>query len=172
MFTAVSFRHHSSRNQSVFQNQVRDSGKLPAIPYRILEQPFHHFVIHRFLTGIDDALQEQVRFFQLVIEEIIILRELHFLQTVFGYHLRTKHIQPRKQPATSRLFLVGNAYRNHLIGKVRVKISQALLVTGQHSQRSARHCVMDCLVGSSMLVGALNLLQHICRDSPLLCLCA
>ena len=28
----------------------------------LVEQPFHHFIVHRFVAGVDDALQEKIRF--------------------------------------------------------------------------------------------------------------
>ena len=92
-----------------------DAGELSAVSDRILEQPFHHFVVDRLFPCINDSLQEKVCFFKLVPEEVVVLREFEFRQVILGDDLRTNNIQSCKQPATAGGFLVRDPFTVHFV---------------------------------------------------------
>ena len=101
IFTTVRFRHYIFGYKTIFTYNVGYPGESSTVTQRITEKPFHHFVVHRFVTGVDDTLQEKVRFLQLVEEKRISLRELKRTQMILVNRFGTHHVQPRKEPATS-----------------------------------------------------------------------
>ena len=110
VFTAVCFRHSFFRHETVFRHDVGYSRKGTSVAQWMLEQPFHCLVVHRFTSRFNNSLQEQIGFFQLVPEERIYLRELQSWQVIACNGLGTHHVQSRKQPATARRLLVGDAF--------------------------------------------------------------
>ena len=166
--TAERFRHHLLRHYAVFADNVRDSGKLSAVAQRIFEKPLHHAVIHRLCARVDDALQEQVGFFQLVVEKAVVGRETEFAQLETGYHFGAHHVEPCKKPASAGGLLVCNAFRFYFVGEISVECRQVFLIDGEFSRVRARQCVSDGFILRSVLVGLFDLLHHFRRNAAVL----
>ena len=170
IFAAVCFGHYRSRHNPILPNNVGNARKLAAVTDRMLKEPLYHLIFHRLLACINDALQEQVRFLQLVIKETIILGKLHFIQAVLRHHLRTKHIQACKQPAAPGLLLVGNAMGNDTVREIRVKVSQTFMILCQNRNTRSCHRIINCLIRSRMFITAFYFFQYIRSNPSLLCL--
>ena len=140
---------------------------MSAVSDRILEQPFHHFVVDRLFPCINDSLQEKVCFFKLVPEEVVVLREFEFRQVILGDDLRTNNIQSCKQPATAGRFLVRDAFAVHFMGKVGVEVVFTVVVDCQFVDVVARDRIVNGFVGRRSFVGLLDFLQHSGRDAAL-----
>ena len=101
---------------------------MATVTHGILEEPLHHLVVERFLTGVDDTLQKEVSLFQLIPEEAVILRELELAHAILGDGAGTEHIQPREEPAAARGALVRDTLALYLIGEVGIEVVEALAV--------------------------------------------
>ena len=165
---AVGLDHHFRRDDAILHEQVGDAGELPAVAEGVLEEPLHHLVVHRLLARVDDALQEEVRFLQLVPEEGVVLGELELTHVVLRDRLGPQDVQPGEEPAAARRLLVGDALALDLVGEVGVVIVQALAVDGQRVDVVVAERVADRPVGGRLLVRLLELLQHLGRDPALL----
>ena len=101
VLAAVGLDHHLRRDNAVFHQQVGYACELATVADRILEQPLDHLVVLRLLAGIDDALKEEIGFFQLIPEERVVLRELELAHVVFRDGFRTEDIKSGEEPASS-----------------------------------------------------------------------
>ena len=171
IFTAVCFGHGIFGNKAVFGNNVGHTSKGTPIAQRMLEEPFYGLISQGTLGGVDDALQEEVCLLQLVPEEGIDFGELERLETVFGKGLGTHHIQPRKQPATARRLLVGDAFGFYLDGEVGIHALHILLVECQFTDVIIAYGIAERLVGSRALITLLDLSKHFGADTPFSLLC-
>ena len=173
VFAAVRFGHHVFGDETVFAYDVRHSGECTAVAQRIAEQPFHHFIVHRLVAGIDDALQEQISLFQLIEKERIGLREFERTQIVFVDGFGTHYVQTGEEPATSGRFLVGDTLGVHFDRKMRIHPLHVVLIQGKLTDVVVADGVPDSLVGRSALITLFDLLHHVSADAAfrVLCLC-
>ena len=97
-----SFRLRTHRSQAILLSQVGNAAESTTIVDRVLEEELHLRVFDRLLSCVDDTLQHEVGFLQLVVEEEIVLRELHYsaLLVVLG-EIGAQHIEATEHPATS-----------------------------------------------------------------------
>ena len=92
---------HLGRDDAVFHDEVRDAGELAAVPDRMGEEPVHGAVVIGKVLRVDDALQEQVRLLQLVVEEDVVLGQDDRAHVVLVDHLGAQHVEAGEQPAAA-----------------------------------------------------------------------
>ena len=160
ILAAVRLRHGRLGHKAVFGNDVRHSGECAAIAQRMFQQPFHRLVVQRFVGSVDNALQEEVGFLQLVPKEGIYLRELESRETITCKGLGTHYIQPGEQPTTAGRLLVGDAFGIHLDRKMGIHILHILLVERQLADVVVADGIAQRLVGRRTLITLLNLAEH------------
>ena len=165
IFTTVGFRHHIFGNKPVFTDNIGYTGECSTVTQRITEEPFHHFIIHRLTAGVDNTLQKEISFLQLIEEERISLREFEGTEVMLGDRFGTHHIQTCKKPATTRRFLVGDTFRRHFDRKMRIHAFQIILVESQFTDVVVADGVADSLVGGSVCITLLDLLHHGVADA-------
>ena len=88
----------------------------------MLEEPVHFPVVERQVLRVDDRLEEEVGFLQLVIEEEIVLRKGESVQIVLLDHLGAEHVQSGEEPAAAGGFLVGASLGFYDVGKMKVHL--------------------------------------------------
>ena len=87
---------------AIFCNKVGYAGECTAVAQGVVEEPLYHSVVDGLFACVDDSLQEKVRFFKLVEEEIVHLRELESVEILLGNHLGSHYVEACEQPATAR----------------------------------------------------------------------
>lgn len=165
VLATVRFGHYVFGDKAVFAYDVGHAGESTAVTQRVVEQPLYHFVVHRFVAGVDNALQEKIRFLQLVEEERIGLRKLERAEIVAGDGLGTHHVQTGEEPAAAGRFLVGDAFGVHFDGEVRIHTFQVFLVESQFADVVVADGVADSLVSRGVLITLFNLLHHVVADA-------
>ena len=75
------------------------------------------FIIHRLTAGVDNTLQKEISFLQLIEEERISLREFEGTEVMLGDRFGTHHIQTCEKPATAGRFLIGDTFGRHFDGE-------------------------------------------------------
>ena len=98
----VCFGHNSLGYNSIFSNKVGYTGVCATIAQRVFEEPIHNTVLFGLFACVYDTLQKEVRFFELVEEKVIYLRELECSKVLLGNHFGTHHVHTGEQPATAR----------------------------------------------------------------------
>ena len=132
------------------------------------EEELHPWVVHRLIGTVDDALQHKIGFLQLVPEEEIGVRELHFLLALMCLReVAAQYIQAAEHPATSRTFLVMNVLRGCQHREMVVKANLSPVVLGQVVNRVRRNGISQGLFGHGRGLRLLNLLQHFDRNTTL-----
>ena len=121
----------------------------------------------RLLAGIDDALKEEIGFFQLIPEERVVLRELELAHVVFRDGFRTEDIKSGEEPASSRGLLVGDSLAVDLIGEIGIVVVEALTIHRQLIDVVRADRITDRLIRRGTLVGFLDLFQHLGRDATI-----
>ena len=142
----IGLRHHFCRYHAVFHNQVAYSRKLTSVAERISEQPVDGPVIPRKVACIYYRLKEKVRFFQLVIKEQIVLRQVEISEVVFFYHFGPQDVQTCKEPASAGTFLVGDSLCLDNVRKMGVHHCQILGIDSHCRQRIGSKRVPDSLL--------------------------
>ena len=165
IFTTVGFRHHIFGNKPVFTDNIGYTGKCSTVTQRIAEEPFHHFIIHRLTAGVDNTLQKEISFLQLIEEERISLRKFERTEVMLGDRFGTHHIQTCEKPATAGRFLIGDTFGRHFDGEMCVHPFQVILIESQFTNVVATDSVADSLVSRSVCVTLLDLLHHGVADA-------
>ena len=101
----------------------------------------------------------------MVPKEGVDLREPELAHIIFRDGLGAKHVQPRKQPAAARRFLVGDALAVHLVREIGVEVVLAVDVHRQSVDIVARDGVVESFVRWRCLIRLLDLLQHFLGDA-------
>ena len=132
---------------------------MPSVAQWVTEQPFHHFVVDGLFARVDDALKKKVALFQLVVEEVVGLREKEIFHARTGHDLCTNHVGTRKQPATSAAFLVADAGAFHLVAEPRVGRSRLFAVGRKLFDGVGIYGIPDGFVGIVVRVALFQGLQ-------------
>ena len=162
---AVRLGHGFLGHEAVFAHDVGHSGEGAPVAQGVFEEPLHGLVLHPAAARVDDALQEEVGFLQLVPEEGVYLRELEGAESVPGQGLGAHHVQPREEPAAPGGLLVGDALGVDADGEVRVHLLQVVLVQGEGADAVVAYGVAQSPVGGRALVALADLFQHVGRDA-------
>ena len=157
-------REHLGRNHAVFHDEVGDAGKLSAVTDGVREEPVHFPVVVREILRVDDALQEQVRLLQLVVEEDIVLREDHRAHVELVDHLGTQHVQSREQPAAAGGELVRAALGLHHVGEAGVH-RDVVRIQGQRVDGGGIQGIAERLVGGRAFVALGNFAEDAFGES-------
>ena len=162
-------REHLGRNDAVLHDEVRHAGELAAVPDRVGEEPVDGAVVVRKVLGVDDALQEQVRLLQLVIEEHIVLGQDNRAHVELVDHLGTHHVEAGEQPAAAGGELVGAALGLHHVGEAGVH-RDVVRVQGQGVDGRGVEGVAEGLVGGRPFVSLADFTEELGVDAALLVL--
>ena len=162
-------REDLGRNDAVFHDEVRHAGELAAVPDRVGEQPVDLAVIVRKVLRVDDALQEQVRLLQLVVEEDVVLGKDHRTHVVLVDHLGAEDVQAGEQPAASGGKLVGAPLGLHHVGEAGVQ-RKIVRVQGQRVDGRGVEGVAEGLVGRCRLISLTDFPEELGVDAAFLIL--
>ena len=92
-------RHQVFGHDAVFFHQAPEHIPLAAVSQRIVKEKTHHTPVPGLIQRLQHIFQEIVGFFQLVIEERIILGELHIVEVQLLHKVQPHHVESRKHPA-------------------------------------------------------------------------
>ncbi len=132
---------------------------------RIAEKPVHGLVVHRPFGAVDDSLKEKVGLFELVEEEVVVLRKLQFRQAVLCHHLRAKHVESGEEPASARTLLVGYPLARHAVGEMRVESVFCIRVCGELVDCVCAYGVAQRACGGRPVVSGFEPGHHLGRDA-------
>ena len=137
----------------------------------MLKEPLNCFVAHRALAGVNDTLQEEVGFLQLIPKERIDFGELKRWEIVLGKCLGTHYVQSRKQPATSGGLLVCDTLGIDFNGEMCIHARQIVLIECQFADIIVANSIAECFIRSCSLVTLLDLFKHTRANAPFSILC-
>ena len=127
----VGLGHGFSGHEAVFVDEVGHAGELATVADGVLEEPFHLFAVHGLLVGVDNGLEEEVGFLELVVEEEVGLRELEVGgEVVLANGFVAQHVHAGEHPAAAGGFLVGDGLALDSVGEVGVEGGGVLVVEG------------------------------------------
>ena len=159
---------HALGHEPVFLCQVGHAAEGAAIIDGILEEEAHALVVDGLVVGIDDALQHEVGFLKLVVEEEVVVRELHRHRVVvLTGEVGAEHIEPAEHPAASAALLVVYRLACRLIAEVGIDAALVGEILRQVVDGVRRDGVEQRLVGRPGFLGALYFPQHIGRDAAI-----
>ena len=144
--------HDLGGDQAILRDEVRYAGELAAVTDRVREEPVDLPVVSRQGAGVDDALEEEVRLLELVIEEDVVLREGEASEVVLGDHLAAENVQPGEKPAAAGGLLVRAAIGLDLVGEMGVDHREVLRGGGERRDGGGVQGVAKGLVGRVALV--------------------
>ena len=168
----IGLRLQALRHQSVLAGQVSHAAERTSIVDGMVEEELHAQVVDGLLCTVDDALKHQVGLLQLVVEEQIVVRELHSQRVlVLLGKVGTQHVQSREHPAAPTRLLVVDALFGRLNAEVSVEVTLIGEVLGQVVYRELRNGIEKSLLLWGGSLRLLHLLKHLLRDSPIGFLC-
>ena len=169
---AVSLWLQTFGYQAVLARQVGNTAEGSAIVDGMMEEELHAQVINGFVSTVDEPLQHQVGLLQLVVEEQIVVRELHSKRVLMLLgEVGTKHVQPREHPATSTRLLVVNALLGCLDAEVGINVALIGEILGQIVNRVLRNGVEKGFLRGVGSLCLLHLRKHLGRYSTIVFLC-
>ena len=133
-----------------------------------MEEELYALGIDGFLGGIDDALQHEVGFLQLVPEEKVVLREVDGEGVGTLGKVGAQHIESAEHPAAARGLLVGDALLLGLYAEPGIQLTRIGLILCQIVDGVGCQRIAQGTVGSRRSILLLYLLQHLLRDTAAL----
>ena len=167
MVARIGLGHHVGGHDTVLGDKVGYSGELAAVPYRVTEEPLYLAVVHRQVTGIDDALEEKVGLLELVVEEDVVLGELEGTEAVFLNHGGPQHVHTGEKPAAAAGLLVGDTLGLHLVGEIKIVSGLNALPYRQFVDVVGRDGVAKSQFLGSSLPALTDLSHHLISDAAL-----
>ena len=165
----IGLGHHAHRHQSVLSCQVGYAAEGSAVVERTLKEELHLRVLDGLACMVDDALKHEVGLLQLVVEEEIVLRELHCQGVGMSLgEVGTQHVHAAEHPATARALLVVDALCGSLHAEVSVNRTGIGTVLHQVVDTVGSDGIEERLVGNRCLLHFLDLREHLRRDASLL----
>ena len=133
----------------------------------MVEEELHARVVNGLVGAIDHALEHEVGLLELVVEEKIVVRELHGNGvTVTVRKVGAQHVETGVHPAAPALSLVMDRLLGRLDAEMSVRNLVVAVVPGKIVNGICRHGIADGLVLVSCRIGD-DLAHHVGADASL-----
>jgi hypothetical protein len=116
-------------------------------------------------------LQKRVRFFHLVPERKVVLRELESVELMLSDHGGPQRIEAGEQPAAAARLLICDALDLDLVAKKLIVSTQDVAIECQFLYAVVRHGVVNRSCRRVHLKGRLDLANHVLRQTAFLRRC-
>ena len=158
-------RHDIAWNQAILLDKLGDADPLTSVADGFAKEELYVTVFEGLRAVLDHALQKEVGFLELVVEEEVALGELDVFHAQSLSRTVPENVEPREHPAAAGGLLVGDGVAFQLEREVGIQGEQLLPVHGDLPILHFCEDVGDEPVGSFHTEGPLDLLQESGRDS-------
>ena len=137
------FRHQILGDYAVFCHEAAEHIPLAAVSDRIFQKKAHHAAVRRFIQRLQHVLQEIVGLLQFVIEQGIVLGQLHVIEVQLRHQIQAHDIEGGEHPAPAGLLLVADLPGLHFDaeGEGVVLLHRVISRGAEHAcLRSGVHC--------------------------------
>ena len=164
----VAFGHHLRGHHAVFAHHVLHTGEGTAVGNGIFEEPLHRLVVHGATGVVDDRLQEEVGFLQLIVKRVVALRELELGELALLDHMGAHHVQSREEPAATRRLLVGDAFRGGFVREIGIGCFGGVVARGQCAHTLGDEGVLQRASRGALRHFATEVFEHFAADGAAL----